>query len=74
MRSRIEQGILRHLIGDPLYPVRFIVVNRLACPVLLGTHFLDQHVDAIKCKQRFLYLTGSIVPILSVEKAANPHQ
>ena len=39
---------LRIQLGDATYPVRFIVVNRLACPVLLGTHFLDQHVDAIK--------------------------
>ena len=39
---------LRIWLGDATYPVRSIVVNRLACPVLLGTHFLDQHVDAIK--------------------------
>ena len=65
---------LRIRLGDATYPVRFIVVNRLACPVLLGTHFLDQHVDAIKCRQRFLYLTRSIVPILGVGKAGTPYQ
>ena len=65
---------LRIQLGDALYPVRFIAVNGLACPVLMGTHFLDQHVDAIKCKQRVLYLTRSVVPILGVGKAATPHQ
>ena len=61
-------------LGDTVYPVRFIAVNRPACPVLMGTHFLDQHVDPIKCKQRVLYLTRSVVPILGVGKAATPHQ
>ena len=65
---------LRIRLGDATYQVRFIVVNRLACPVLLGTHFLDQYVSAIKCRQRFLYLTRSIVPILGVGKAGTPHQ
>ena len=61
-------------LGDATYPVRFIVVNRLACPVLLGIHFLDQHVDAMKSRQRILYLTRSIVPVLDVGKAGTPHQ
>ena len=61
-------------LGDAVYPVCFIVVNRLAGPVLLGTHFLDQHADAIKCKQLVLYLTRSIEQILGVGKAVNPHQ
>ena len=65
---------MRTRLGDATYPVRFIVVNRLACPVFLGTHFLDQHVDAIKCSQRVLYLTRSIVPILGVGKAGTPHR
>ena len=77
---------LRIRLGDAVYPVPFIVVNRLARLVLLGTHFLDQHVDAIKCthfldpqdeikcRQRVPYLTRSIVPILGVGKAATPHQ
>ena len=39
---------LRIRLGDATYPVRFIVVNRLNCTVLLGTHFLDQYVDEIK--------------------------
>ena len=65
---------LRIRLGDPVHPVRFIVVNRLACPVLLGTHFLDQYADAIKCRQRVLYLTRSIVPILGIGKAGIPHQ
>ena len=47
----VRHGVrLRIRLGDAVYPVRFIVVNRLACLALLGTHFLDQHVDAIKCK------------------------
>ena len=65
---------LRIQLSDSLYPVRFKVVNRLACQVLLGTHFLDQHVDAIKCKQRVLYLSRSIVPVPAVGKVATPHQ
>ena len=65
---------LRIRLGDATYPVRFIVVNRIACSVLLGTHFLDQHVDAIKCRQRVLYLTRSIVQILGVGTARTPHQ
>ena len=65
---------LRIRLGNAVYLVRFIAVNRLACTVLLGTHFLDQHVDAIKCKQRVLYLKRSIVPILGVGKAATPQR
>ena len=65
---------LRIRLGDAVYSVRFIMISRLLCPVLLCTHFLNQHVDAIKCKQRVLYLKRSIVPILSVGKAATPQQ
>ena len=65
---------LRIRLGDAVYPVRFIVVNRLACPVLLCTHLLDQQVNAIKCKQRVLYLRRSVVPILGVGKAATPQR
>ena len=65
---------MRIRLDDAVYPVRFIVVSRLACQVLLGTHFLDHRVDAIKCRQRVLYLTGSIVPIMGVVSAATPRQ
>ena len=49
-------------------------MNRLACPVLLGTQFLDYHVEAIRCKERTLYLTRSIIPILGVGDATAPLQ
>lgn len=65
---------LRIRLGDAVYPVRFLIVTKLACSVLLGTQFLDKHVDAIKCRQRVVYLTRSIVPILGVWDSRTPYQ
>ena len=65
---------LRIQLGDSTYPVRFIVVKRLACTVLLSTQFLDHHVDATKCKEHVLYLTRSIIPILGVGNTTAPLQ
>ena len=61
-------------LGDATYPVCFIVVNRLACRILLGTQFLDHHVNAIKCKERVPYLTCYIIPILGIGDTTAPPQ
>ena len=66
---------MRIQLEDATNPVCFIVVDRLACPIRLGTQFLDHHVDAIKCKECVLYLTRSIIRILGIgDKTAPPQE
>ena len=50
--------------GKTLYRVTFVVVDKLSCPVLLGTRFLNRHVDAIHCRKGIVQFTADVLPIL----------
>ena len=56
--------LLRVRFGNALYRVAFIVAEKLSCPVLLGTRFLNAHVDAINCRKGTVAFTGDTLPIL----------
>ena len=59
-----SEMLLRVRFGNALYRVTFIVVDKLSCPVLLGTKFFNRHVDAINCRKGTVQFTGDTIPIL----------
>jgi len=57
---------LRLRSGGFATDVDFVVVQRLAVPVLLGTSFINSHVEAVyPRRQRVRWSTDASVPILS---------
>jgi len=57
---------LRLRFGGIVTDVDFVVVQRLAVPVLLGTSFINRHVEALyPRRQRVSWPSDASVPILS---------
>ena len=46
-----SEVLLRVWFGNALYRGTFIVMEKLSCPVFLGTKFLNRHVDAINFRK-----------------------
>ena len=59
-----SEVLLRFRFVNAFYRVTFIVVDNLSCPVLVGTKFLNRHVDAIRCRKGIVEFTGDTIPIL----------
>ena len=57
---------LRIRFGNTTYRVPFIVADKLAVKVIIGTRFMNRYVDAIECRTQTIRLfRGSTIPILS---------
>lgn len=63
---------LRVRFGNAQYKVPFLVVENLACPMLVGTHFTNRHVDAIWCRLGRIQFTRATLPILGRGTKAEP--
>ena len=57
---------LRIRFGNTTYRVPFVVAEKLAVNVIIGTRFMNRYVDAIECRtQTIRLLRGATIPILS---------
>ena len=72
--STTSEVLLRVRFGNALYRVTFVVVDKLSCPVLLGTRFLNRHCDAIHCRKGTVAFTGDVLPILGRHAPGQPWQ
>ena len=53
------------MLGNRGGSISFYVIERLTTQVILGCHFCDKHVEAIKPRQRLVEMDdGTTVPIL----------
>ena len=66
---------LRVRMGNYVYRSVFYVAERLAVPVIIGTGFMNVHVETIRCiAQQIVLARGGRLPILSSGNAAKPVQ
>ena len=57
---------IRARIGNSLYHHPFIIAESLAVDVIIGTRFMNQHVDSIECRRQCIKLhRGSVLPMLA---------
>ena len=67
--------LLRIRIGNTTYRVPFIVADKLAAEVIVGTLFMNRYVDAIECRNQTIRINrGGTIPILSRHDARRPHE
>ena len=59
-----REVLLRVRFGNALYRVSFLVAETLAVPVVLGTQFMNRHIDAIRCIAGRIDFTGDTLPII----------
>ena len=58
--------LIRARFGNSLYHLPFVVAESLAVDVIIGTRFMNQHVESIKCRRQCVKLhRGSVPPILA---------
>jgi len=67
-----HEVLLRVRFGNALYRVKFLVVDNLACPLLLGTKFTNLHVEAIWCIRGRVQFTQDTLPIIGRGDATEP--
>jgi len=64
---------LRLRLGNTLFRAKFFVAPTLAVPVIVGTAFMNRHVEAIRCRRQVVELfRGSTIPILATGTGASP--
>lgn len=62
---QIQRAVkLRIRFVDSLYRVPLLVAERLSCRVILGTQFLNQHLESIWCTRELVQFTRGDLPIL----------
>ena len=58
--------LIRARFGNSLFHMSFVVADSLAVDVIIGTRFMNQHVDAIECRRQCVKLhRGCVLPILA---------
>ena len=62
----LGQVVLRVRFGSAMYRVSFLVAERLAVSVIIGTAFMNRHIRGIMCMDGEIKLTRATIPILSV--------
>ena len=62
--SATHEVLLRVRFANAVYRIPFVVVEKLTCPVLVGTQFLNEHVRAIRCIEQRIEFTQDTIPIL----------
>ena len=70
-------GVVRLFVrlGNTFFQTTFIVVERLAVEVILGTSFMNRNVKSIECiKKRIRLRDDGYVPILSADKLTTPQR
>ena len=59
-------ALIRARFGNSLFHMPFVVADSLALEVIIGTRFMNQHVDAIECRRKCVKLhRGCVLPILA---------
>ena len=59
-------ALIRARFGNSVFHMTFFVAESLAVDVIIGTLFMNQHVDAIECRRQCVKLhRGSVLPILA---------
>lgn len=56
--------VMRLRLVTTLFHVPFVVVDSLSCALVLGTQFLNRHVDAIFCLERVIKIRDDMIPII----------
>ena len=47
-------ALIRARLGNSLFHMPFVVANSLAVDVIIGTRFMNRHVDAIECRRQYV--------------------
>lgn len=55
--------------GNTLFRVKFLITERLAVDVIVGTSFLNSHVIATRCSEQKIEFRTEMVPIISLGHA-----
>ena len=59
-------ALIRARFGNSLFHMPFVVADSLAVDVIIGTRFMNQHVDANECRRKCVKLhRGCVLPILA---------
>ena len=59
-------ALIRARFGNSLFHKPFVVADSLAVDVIIGTLFMNQHIDAIECQRQCVKLhRGCVLPILA---------
>ena len=71
----LREIVLRIRFGNTTYRVPFLVADKLAVEVIVGTRFMNRYVDAIECRKQTIRLNrGGTIPILSRHGARRTHE
>ena len=65
--------VLRVRFGSAMYRIAFLVAERLAVSVIIGTSFMNRHVRGIMCMDGEIRLTRATIPILSRHHERKPY-
>ena len=58
-------ALIRASFGNSLFHLPFVVADSLAVDVIIGTRFMNQHVDAIECRRQCVKIhRGCVLPVL----------
>ena len=58
--------LIRVCFGNSMLHLPFVVSDSLAVDVIIGTRFMNHHVDAIECRRQCVKLhRGCVLPILA---------
>ena len=70
-------GVVRLFVrlGNTFFQTTFVVVERLAVEVILGTSFMNRNVKSIECMRKRIRLRDDgYLPILSADKLTTPQE
>ena len=67
------QVVMRVRFGSAMYRVSFLITERLAFSVVIGTAFMNRHVRGIMCMDGEIRLTRATIPILSRHDGRKPY-
>ena len=73
--SLLGEIVLRIRFGNTTYRVPFIVPDKFAVEVIVGTRFMNRYVGAIECRNQTIRLSqGGTIPILYRHGARRSHE
>ena len=70
-------GVVRLFVrlGNTFFQTTFVVVERLAVEVILGTSFMNRNIKSIECMRRRVRLRDDgVIPILSTDRLSSPKE
>ena len=62
----LSVALIQARFGNSLFDMPFVVADSLALDVIIGTRFMNQHVDAVECRRQCVKTHhGCVLPILA---------